>query len=119
MLIFGTHRFGWVDHIEGLGTVSTRFFHIMYVPLIPLGSALVEGDRGVRIGLSIESVLVAWLRSFLFWSALFSVIGIPATFGLTLCAAIPLGLGYFGLPFLVREASPARAAALLREIGAT
>jgi hypothetical protein len=118
MIVFGTHRFGWVDRIEGIGTVSTLFFHVMYVPLIPLGSAVVEGDRGVRIGLSLKSVLVAWVRSFLFWSTLFSVVGTPATFGLSLCAAIPCAIGYFGLPLLVRDASPARAAALLREIGA-
>lgn len=118
MIVFGTHRFGWVDRVEGLGTVATQFFHVMYVPLIPLGSALVLDDgRGIRVGLSPKSVLVAWARSLLFWTTLVSVLGTPATFGLSLCAAIPCGIGYFGLPFLVRNASRERAAALLRELG--
>ena len=91
----------------------------MYVPLVPLGSTIGDDDRGFRIGLSTKSVLVAWARSFLFWTALLSVLGTPATFGLSLCAAIPCALGYFGLPSLVRTASPARTAALLREIGET
>jgi hypothetical protein len=117
MIVFGLRKFGWVDQVEGLGTVATTFFHIMFVPLIPTGSHLmVDDDRGISVPLSMKSVLVAWFRSFLFWGALLSwVAALPST-GLACCSAVPLTVGYFALPLLVRKASPARAAELREQI---
>lgn len=110
MIVFGTRKFGWVDEVEGLGTVATTFFHVMFVPLIPIGSHLMlDESRGVSLPLSIKSILVAWVRSALFWSAFASWVGVPATFGITCLTALPLTLAYFAMPFFVRKASLARA----------
>lgn len=110
MVVFGTRFFGWVDQVEGVGTVATRFFHVMWIPLVPLGTWFMLGDdRGTQIGLSVKSILVAWIRSFLFWSALGSFVAMPATFGITCIFAVPLAIAYFAMPLLVRRASSSRA----------
>ena len=71
MIIFGMRRFGWVDEVPGLGTVATTFIHVMFIPLIPVETYVMTGpNRGIRIGFSMKSILVAWVRSALFWSAL-------------------------------------------------
>lgn len=67
IIIWGTRLFGRVDEVPGLFHVATRFFHLWYIPLIPLGSSLIlskEGNsyRGMDISLSGKSVLIAWLR---------------------------------------------------------
>jgi hypothetical protein len=119
VIVFGLRKFGWVDHVEALGTLATTFVHVMFVPLIPLETHLViAGNRGFKQPLSVKSIAVAWLRSALFWSALLSWIAIPTTFGLTCLTALPLTIGYFALPLLVRKASPARAAEIRRSVGA-
>lgn len=68
LVYYGIRHYGPVDRIEGLGEVRTRFFHIWFVPLIPLGSMFVtqqldDGVSGLKIGLSLKSVLVAWSRT--------------------------------------------------------
>lgn len=68
MIIFGTRLYGKVDEVPGLFHVSTQFFHIDFLPLIPTGSYAVfseegSGWRGANIGLSGKSVLVAWVRA--------------------------------------------------------
>ena len=118
MIVFGLRKFGWVDEIEGLGTIATTFFHIMFVPLFPLETHLVlPGNRGIKQPMSIKSVLVAWIRSALFWSAFLSWVGIPTTFGLTCLTAVPLTIAYFAMPLLVRKASAERAAEIRRSLG--
>lgn len=39
-LIWGTRYYGSVDRIRGLGPVETRFFHMFFFPLVPLGSVI-------------------------------------------------------------------------------
>jgi hypothetical protein len=50
--------------------VGTAFFHLFFIPLIPLGSYIVlekddewEGFKGIHIGLSFKSWLYAWGRA--------------------------------------------------------
>jgi hypothetical protein len=118
MIVYGTHHFGWVDQVEGLGCVATRFFHILWIPLIPLGTVfLFPDERGVSMPWSLKSILVAYVRAFFFWSATASVAAVPVTFGLTLCAALPLGLVWLLMPFVVRPATTARAAELRARFG--
>jgi hypothetical protein len=67
VIISGTRMAGKVDAIPRIGYVSTRFFHLYWVPLLPLESFLVfseDGDNinGVPLGLQWKSVLVGWLR---------------------------------------------------------
>lgn len=72
MIIFGWNMlFGRTDKIPGLLFVGTSFFHIFFIPLIPLGSYIVlyqddkwmDGFKGIRIGFSPKSILFAWLRA--------------------------------------------------------
>jgi hypothetical protein len=78
MIIFGTRTFGKVDQVPGLFYVVTRFGHFDFLPLIPMESYVLMDDgsqRGVPIGTSGKSVLVAWLRAILLISAVFLVLG--------------------------------------------
>ena len=65
-LIFGSSNYGKTDALKGLFYVVTEFFHVYYVPIIPLGSrVMVEGtDEKLfkKIGFSWKSVLVTYLR---------------------------------------------------------
>lgn len=115
MIVFGTHKFGWVDEVEDLGAVATMFIHVMYVPLIPMGSYFIfadDWDRGVTVPFSAKSVLVAYARAAVFWTALICTVASVVSSGLTCCCAIPTWLVYFGMPFLLRPASEERAADL-------
>lgn len=82
MIVFGTRLFGKVDEVPGYFFVATDFFHIWYLPLIPLGSHLVfgegdEGWQGVPVRLSLKSVAVAWLRGFAIAGAVvFAIVGL-------------------------------------------
>ncbi len=40
-VVYGTRLYGRVDMIPGLCYVATRFFHIFWIPIIPLGSQIV------------------------------------------------------------------------------
>src|SRR5262245_57714915 len=78
MIIVGTRTFGKVDQVPGLFYVATRFGHFDFLPFIPMGSYVFLDDgsqRGVPIGTSGKSVLVAWLRAILLLSAVFLVLG--------------------------------------------
>jgi hypothetical protein len=67
VVIWGQRMYGRVDRFAG-SHIATRFFHLYYLPLIPLSSWLVleEQAEGRFLGLSIplsgRSVLLAWLR---------------------------------------------------------
>ena len=68
IIVWGTIEAGKVDEVPKLFHVATRFGHVYYLPLIPLGSFAVfekteSGFQGAKIPLSLKSVLVAWLRS--------------------------------------------------------
>lgn len=74
IIIFGSRLYGKVDEVPGLFHVATRFGHAWYLPLIPMGSYLVLGrqggeQHGAYIGLSVKSLLIAWLRVVLFIAA--------------------------------------------------
>jgi len=68
MIIYGMRHYGPADGIEGVGEVQTRFIHIWFIPLIPIGSTFVVGEtddgvQGVPVGLSFRSIFVAWTRA--------------------------------------------------------
>ncbi len=72
--------FGRTDKVPGLLFVGTSFFYFCFIPLIPLGSYIVRyeddywfgGFKGVPIGISIKSVLFAWIRAAAVVAILFS-----------------------------------------------
>jgi len=67
VIIWGQRMYGRVDRYAG-AHVSTRFFHLYYVPLIPISSWLVLGTndddsfQGIQVPLSLRSVALAWTR---------------------------------------------------------
>ena len=67
-ITFGTRNFGSVDRVPGCGHVATRFFHIQFVPLIPTASLAVpsgQPDVGLRIPMSLKSIVMGWFNAFL------------------------------------------------------
>jgi hypothetical protein len=67
--VTGKRFYGLVDHVPGVLYVVTLFYHVYWVPLIPLGSWIRVVDKhGYRsaqstsIGLSLKSVAMAWAR---------------------------------------------------------
>lgn len=119
-VIFGSRFFGKVDHVPGLFFVATKFVHIFFVPLVPVASYLVyehedsqydlkpaillpnfvsigiHGTKLVRrVPFNINSVLIAWLRAFIFLALVFTclialggVVGNPTVTTLSLIIAI-------------------------------
>lgn len=70
LIIWGSRLYGKVDEVPGFGHVATRFAHVWFLPLIPMGSVFVieqSGNawRGASVGLSGKSVLAGWLRIWL------------------------------------------------------
>jgi hypothetical protein len=69
VVVWGSGLYGTVDRVPGLCYVATRFGHLWYIPLIPLGSYLIldlpgdSGTRGRSIPLSMKSLLFGWIRA--------------------------------------------------------
>jgi hypothetical protein len=68
VIIWGVRFAGKVDAVPKVGHVATRFFHLYYVPLIPVGTYLVTDERedafsGLPLPWSFKSILVGWLRT--------------------------------------------------------
>jgi hypothetical protein len=79
VVVYGQRLCGQVDRVPGLCYVSTLFWHVQYIPLFPLrgyvvreGSENGEQFQGVRIPLSLKSVLAGYLRGWLAAAAIFS-----------------------------------------------
>jgi hypothetical protein len=71
IFVYGKRLFGRVDQVQGVFEIGTQFFHIWFVPLIPMASYIVlagseggQGFRGAKTTLSGKSVLVAYFRAF-------------------------------------------------------
>lgn len=78
---FGQHYYGKVDVVPDLCHVATRFFHVNFVPLIPLETSIIlagsdgsDRSRTVKTSLSLKSILTAWLRAVLYVVALAGVV---------------------------------------------
>lgn len=64
IIVYGTRCYGKADVIEGLGHVTCRFVHIMFVPLIPIETLfLVDEDRGMKLPFSFKAAMSGWLRA--------------------------------------------------------
>lgn len=73
-VVFGTSWYGRLQSTDGW--VATRFFHVWFLPLVPLGGARLD-ENGEPRGLAplhVPSMLLAW----------FKIVGLPAAVGLYL-----------------------------------
>lgn len=135
--VFGTQRYGKVDQVPGLFHVATEFFHVQYIPLIPVKSWLVidstvQGGRfrGVPLGWYGKSIFFAWLRFGSFIGGLLCAIG-AVVFGVqvmdrrvdmlpaaVVCAVLaPLLFVLFGFSYKLSRAGPTRALDLAKRCG--
>ncbi|MBK9030834.1 MAG: hypothetical protein IPL61_05755 [Myxococcales bacterium] len=92
LLVWGTRSYGRVDGFGGQ-FAATRFFHVWFMPLIPLGSTWVTEDlgehaRGHAIRLSGKSLAAAYLRT---WGLLGGAIA--ALVGVATGALVPIAVG--------------------------
>jgi hypothetical protein len=69
-LVVGTRLFGRIHYVPGVFHIATEFAHVNVLPILPLRSWVVLGERpaaigsnwvGRRIRLRLKSVLLAWL----------------------------------------------------------
>lgn len=76
ILIWGSNFYGKTDVVSGLFHVATRFGHLWYIPLIPMGSyLLLDADRGIDIPLSGKSLLLTYVRAFALVLVVFASLG--------------------------------------------
>ena len=92
LLVWGTRAYGRVDGFERQFAV-TQFFHVWFLPVIPLGSTWVTEDLGDRtnghaIRLSGKSLAAAYLRT---WGLLGGALA--ATIGVVSGALVPAAIG--------------------------
>ena len=71
MLIFGVRLFGRSEIVPGVFFIATRFFHVCFIPLIPMQSFVIfqdADDAGGDAALPVlhwGSISIAWLRQLL------------------------------------------------------
>jgi hypothetical protein len=70
-LIWGTCMRGTIITDNGR-TLKTRFFHLWYLPIIPIGGAECIGDDDYEAEIDGTSVLLGYLRTYLFLGAALS-----------------------------------------------
>src|SRR5262245_27485656 len=82
MMVFGVRQYGIVDNVPGLFYVATQFFHVNFIPLIPIKSHLIvagseKGDdfSGTPISMSGASVAMAYFRLILIVFGVLLIIG--------------------------------------------
>ncbi len=67
MIIFGVRLFGKAEIVPGVFFIATRFFHVCFIPLIPMQSFVImaDGEGAALPGLHWGSISMAWLRGLL------------------------------------------------------
>ena len=68
ILVWGSRIYGKTDEVPGMFYVGTKFGHLWFFPLIPLGSYLVLPDskgeeQATKLSFSFKSFALAWLRA--------------------------------------------------------
>lgn len=126
IIVYGTRCYGRADVIEGLGHVTSRFVHIMFVPLIPIGTIfLMDGDRGINLPFSFKAAVSGWLRAGAILTGLGMLAGAVANFGdgeiiLGVACFVIAALAFGAFPLfgmLFGKCSPARRAEIMGMLG--
>jgi hypothetical protein len=91
--IHGRHLYGKVDHMPGLFYVSTEFWHLNFVPLIPLRSYIVldrsknaQNCSRKQVPLRLKSVFVGYLRG---WLGAITIASVWLSWGPGFAALLP------------------------------
>lgn len=78
IIVWGTKLYGRVDQVEKEMHIATQFFHVQFIPLIPLRSFIVsnytdsQGEfERIPIAMSLKSVFAAYLRTGLIIGSLY------------------------------------------------
>lgn len=126
IIVYGTRCYGRADVVEGLGHVTCRFVHIMFVPLIPIKTVfLVDEDRGMELPFSFKAALSGWLRGGAIVTGLGMLAGGVANFADdepilgAVCIVLAI-LAFAAFPLvglLFGRCSPARRAELMSMLG--
>jgi hypothetical protein len=126
IIVYGTRFWGKADEIKGVGHVSCRFVHIMFVPLVPIETMfMLPGDRGVKLPFSFKAAVSGWLRGGALLGAISSGIGVAALaaqgelIGAATCAvSCALSVGFFWLVGVIfGGVSAARRAEIMSHLG--
>jgi hypothetical protein len=128
-MFFGEIHVGMVDRVPRVGYVVTRFHHLNFLPIAPLGSYFVflgPESYEVKIPLSIKSVLMGWFRGACCFSLLVGCIFLAiecrrlnATRLSVVAALLAVPLVLLGVSYLrrFRNASHSRAMELANLLG--
>ncbi len=67
MIVFGVRLFGKAEVVPGVFFIATRFFHVCFIPLLPMQSFVIvaDGDGAALPRLHWGSISMAWLRGLL------------------------------------------------------
>jgi hypothetical protein len=113
IVIYGQAAYGKVDKVPNLFHVCTQFYHLYYIPLVPLRSYLVRADaedevglQGVEVPLCFRSVLAGWLRAALILCVVIGV-GIGLSHLIEVCGAnrMKVQISSVVVPFAVAAAA--------------
>lgn len=64
LYIYGIRDFGRVDVVEGVGHVTCRFLHFMFVPIFPFETIfLTENDLEMKLPFSFKAAISGWMRA--------------------------------------------------------
>jgi hypothetical protein len=81
-MIFGVHTYGRVEQVPGVFYRATPFFHINFLPLLPIGGVIVVDRKALRTAehlhvktpFSILSFAMAYVRAALWFGVVVTVI---------------------------------------------
>lgn len=63
LYIYGIRHFGRADVVEGVGHVTCRFLHFMFVPILPSETVfLTEDDLEMKLPFSFKAAISGWMR---------------------------------------------------------
>jgi hypothetical protein len=79
IFFFGLRLFGRVDAVPGRFHVATEFYHVQFIPIVPMQTWLItsengNGWEGIKLPLCRKSVAVAWVRAACVVTAFFAAI---------------------------------------------
>lgn len=125
IIVYGTRCYGRADVIEGMGHVTCRFVHIMFVPLIPIQTLFLTGDdTGIKLPFSFKAAASGWLRAGAMLTGLGMLAGAVASFadgepilGAAALVVALLGFGAFPLGLIFGKCSPMRRAESMAMLG--